>query len=279
MSARPLASLPPALRRLLTHPRVAPLVSSALLARLTTNPARFMLAELAGRGRVVAHRIRRGGTTVVLQHGTLDFHTFHELFHQQIYATPPEVDAALAELGQAPRILDIGANVGMFGAWALGRWPAAEIDAFEPDPRNAALHRRAIASDPRGGRWRLHEVAAGAADGEMRFLTGRYMMSRPATAADTDVTTMPTRDVLPLLQRADLVKIDAEGSEWAILDDPRFTSTTARALALEYHPELCPEDDPRAAAVRRLEDAGFVVQDVPTEAPSGYGSLWAWRAA
>jgi FkbM family methyltransferase len=274
----PLATLPPAARRLLTHPRVEPLVSIALLARLTTNPARFVLAELAGRGRVVAHRIRGGGTTVVLQHGTLDFHTFHELFHEQIYAPPPEVDAALAELARPPRILDIGANVGMFGAWALARWPEAEIDAFEPDPRNAALHRRAIAADPRGGRWRLHEAAAAAADGEMRFLAGRYMMSRPATAAETDVTTVPTRDVLPLLQRADLIKLDAEGSEWAILDDPRFASTTARALALEYHPELCPEDEPREAAVWRLEAAGFFVQDVPTGAPSGYGSLWAWRA-
>jgi FkbM family methyltransferase len=276
VSASPPTPLP-AVRRLLTHPRVAPLVSIALLSRFTTNPPRFLLAELAGRGRVVAHRIRRSESTVVLQHGTPDLHTFHELFHDQIYAPPPEVHAALAQLAE-PRIVDIGANVGMFGAWALARWPAAEIDAFEPDPRNAALHRRAIAADPRDGRWRLYEVAAAAADGEMRFLAGRYMMSRPATAADRDVTTVPTRDVLPLLQRADVVKIDAEGSEWEILGDPRFSSTTARAIALEYHPELCPEDEPRAAAVRRLVAAGFLVQDVPSEAPSGYGSLWAWRA-
>ena len=61
MSAPPLARLPPAVQRLLTHPRVEPLVATALLARLTTNPARFMLAELAGHGRVVAHRLRPCG--------------------------------------------------------------------------------------------------------------------------------------------------------------------------------------------------------------------------
>jgi FkbM family methyltransferase len=278
MHATPRATLPPAARRVLTHPRVAPFASRAIGSLSTTNPPRFLLAELVGRGRVVTHRIRGGGGTVALQHGTMDFNTFDELFSQQIYATPAGVDAALAALPGAPRILDIGANVGMFGAWALTRWPDAEIDAFEPDPRNAALHRTAIAADPRGGRWRLHQAAAAAADGEMRFVAGQFMMSRPATADDTAVTTVPTRDVLPLLQRVDLVKLDAEGSEWAILDDPRFASTTARALALEYHPEMCPEQDARAAAVRRLEAAGFVVQDVPTPAPTGYGSLWAWRA-
>ena len=266
-----------AARRLLTHPRVEPVVSTALLARLVANPARFALAELAGRGRVVAHRVRRGGAIVVLEHGTPDVQAFDELFYQQIYAPPPEVEEAVAALGRAPRILDVGANIGLFGAWALARWPGAEIDAFEPDPRNAALHRRAIAASGRGGAWRLHETAATVADGEMRFVTGRYAMSGPATDADADATSVPARDVLPLLERADLVKIDAEGSEWAILDDPRFAATAARAIALEYHPELCPEPEPRAAAVGRLCAAGFSLRDVPTHAPPGYGSLWGWR--
>ena len=269
--------LPPAVRRLLAHRRIAPLVATAGRARLTANPARFALAEVVARGRVVAHRMRGGNAVVVIQHGTLDLNTFDELFFEQIYAPPPEVEASLSQLHRPPRIVDIGANVGMFGAWALARWPAAEIDAFEPDPRNASLHRRAIAADRRGGKWRLHEVAAAAEDGEMRFLGGRYMMSRPATAGEADAASVPQRDVLPLLQQADLIKIDAEGSEWAILNDPRFTSIAACALTLEYHPELCPEDKPRAAAVRRLEEAGFLVQDAPTHAPPGYGSLWAWR--
>jgi FkbM family methyltransferase len=274
-----LAPVPPAAgRRLLTHPRVEPLVSTALLARLVANPARFALAELAGHGRVVTHRVRRGGAIVLLEHGTPDVQSFDELFYQQIYAPPPEVDAALAALGRAPRILDVGANIGLFGAWALARWPGAEIEAFEPDPRNAALHRRTIAANGGGG-WRLYEAAATVADGEMRFLTGRYAMSGPATETDADAASVPARDVLPLLAWADLVKIDAEGSEWAILDDPRFAATTARALALEYHPDHCPEDDARTAAVRRLRGAGFTLRDVPTQAPPGYGSLWAWREA
>jgi FkbM family methyltransferase len=264
-----------AVRRLLTHPRVEPLVSTALLAGRTSNPARFVLAEVAARGRVVSHRPRNGGPEVLLEHGTPDIQAFDELFYQEIYAPPTEVDAALARLGRPPRLLDIGANIGLFGAWAHARWPGAEIDAFEPDPRNAAIHRRAIAATGGAG-WRLHEAAASVANGEMRFAAGHYATSGPAAPDDRAAITVPARDVLPLMSRADLVKLDAEGSEWAILGDPRFPGEAVRVIALEYHPELCPGDDARAAAVARLDAAGFDVMDAPTQAPPGYGSVWAW---
>jgi FkbM family methyltransferase len=263
--------------RVLKHPRVEPLVASALLARRVANPLRFGLAQVGGHGRLVKHRLRESGMVVALEHGTPDVHAFDELFFQRIYEPPDEVSAALGRLGRPPRILDIGANIGLFGAWALGRWPGAEIDAFEPDPRNAAVHRRTILANGRDRAWRLHEAAASNRDGTMAFHTGRFVLSGPAANDDPEASSLPMRDVLPLIANADFVKIDAEGSEWAILDDPRFAATRARAVALEYHPDLCPEPDARAAAVLRLEAAGFAVTDVPTPAPPGYGSLWAYR--
>jgi FkbM family methyltransferase len=265
------------LRPIFKHRYVEPLVSIGLLARLVRHPARFALAQGVGRGRLVAHTLRDGGLVVMLEHGTPDVYAFDEIFYRRIYDPPAEVDAALASLGTSPAIVDIGANIGLFGAWALRRWPDAAIDAFEPDPRNAAVHRRTIAANERASTWRLHEAAAATQDGTMPFLTGRFVTSRPAAEADAGATDVPARDVLPLLARADLVKIDAEGSEWAILDDRRFAETAARVVALEYHPDLCPESDTRAAAAGRLEAAGFRVRDVPTASPAGYGSLWAWR--
>jgi predicted RNA methylase len=38
-----------------------------------------------------------------------------------------------------PGILDIGANVGSFAAWALKRWPACYVHCYEPLPDNFAL--------------------------------------------------------------------------------------------------------------------------------------------
>jgi FkbM family methyltransferase len=268
---------PSAARRLLTHPRVEPLVSTALRARLTRNPARFALAERLAPGRVVGHRVRPAGLEVLLEHGSPDIEAFDEIFYQHIYAPPEAVEAALDGLGRPLRILDIGANIGLFGLWAFSRWPDAQIDAYEPDPRNAAVHRRTIERNGRDASWRLHEAAAADHAGTLTFAAGRYAMGGPAAPGDPGAIEVAAVDVLPMLAQADLVKIDAEGSEWAILDDPRFAAGTARAVALEFHPELCPEDDARSAAVRRLEAAGFAVRDQPTHAPPGYGSLWAWR--
>jgi FkbM family methyltransferase len=38
-------------------------------------------------------------------------------------------------------VLDIGGNVGMFAAWAAGRWPAAHITSFEPSPESTVVFR------------------------------------------------------------------------------------------------------------------------------------------
>ncbi|MBA2462871.1 MAG: FkbM family methyltransferase [Actinobacteria bacterium] len=86
--------------------------------------------------------------------------------------------------------------------------------------------------------------------------------------------------MLPLLQESDFVKIDIEGSEWAIFGDPRFETMAARVVALEYHPQGCPEPDPRLAAMTVFERLGYVIEEIAVpHAPPGVGMLWAWRLA
>ena len=90
-------------------------------------------------------------------------------------------------------------------------------------------------------------------------------------------STVPVVDALERLRDADLVKIDIEGGEWAILGDPRFEDLPARVVVLEYHPYLCPGPDARSAALELLSRAGFEIR--PFEHRSdGTGMLWAWRA-
>jgi FkbM family methyltransferase len=43
-------------------------------------------------------------------------------------------------------ILDIGANVGSFAAWALKRWPGAHVYCYEPLPNNFALLKKISAN-------------------------------------------------------------------------------------------------------------------------------------
>jgi FkbM family methyltransferase len=258
-------------RPALGHPRVMPATALALRAR-TVRPAwRFAARELARRPGLMLYRAPgAGGLLVGLRHGTGDVVTLGEVFHELDYVPPPAVAAVLPA---APRVLDLGANVGLFGAYALGRWPEATVVAYEPDPANAAVHERVVAANGLQDRWRVERAAAGAADGTARFASGEIALSRLADDGDLEVRVV---DVLDEIAAADLLKVDIEGGEWPILADPRFAARPPRVVAMEYHATGAPGPDPRAEAERLLHGAGFQTAAIRRHA-QGDGMLWAWR--
>jgi FkbM family methyltransferase len=270
-------------RRLATAPgfrrltSVSPLlrISFALRGTLVGSPLRFALNELRPGEVTASYRLREGAVSIVLRHHTPDVLVLDEVFSQREYEFPPAVREVLDKAASPLRIVDLGANIGLFGAFVLTQYPDASIVAFEPDPANAAIHARAIEANPTK-RWTLVQAAAAAAHGTMRFSSGDFTRSH-AAQADEDAIEVAAEDVLPRIQEADLVKIDIEGGEWALLDDPRFAQTEARAVALEYHPENCPGSDPRTEAERALVCAGFEVAGGPSKPEFGTGVLWGWR--
>ena len=265
---------------IVAHPRIAPLKPAALRALHTTDPVRFFAREALRRRGPARYRLRRDRRVVVaLRHATPDVETFDQVFLQGSVAEPPVVRERLDALGRPPRILDLGANIGVSAAWFAARWPGARIVCVEPDPANlAVLELAAGASDVR---WRVVRAAAAAAAGELRFRAGRYAVSRAADAADAEAIIVRSIDALALIaeERCDLVKLDIEGGEWPILADPRLRELPITALALEFHPYLCPSPDAREVAHDLLMRAGFAVLDMPhvRDAPPDEGSLWAWR--
>ncbi len=261
------------LRTLLAHPRVVPATALALRARTVRPSWRFAGRELTRRKGLNLYTARAGGLEVGVRHGTGDVVTLGEVFHERDYEPPAAVEALL---GPAPRILDLGANVGMFGAWALGRWPGADVTAYEPDPANAAVHERVIAANGLAERWRVVRAAAGAEDGSVHFAAGGVALSHVVGEATHATIEVELRDVLPGLAAVDLLKLDVEGGEWPILQDPRFAAAPPRALAMEYHADGAPGPDPREEAVRLLAAAGLQVLDIRRHA-HGDGMLWAWR--
>jgi FkbM family methyltransferase len=136
----------------------------------------------------------------------------------------------------APVILDIGANVGSFAAWALKRWPGAHVHCYEPLPDNFALLRRNLGQFE-GKSVSLHNFAVG--DPSLtRLYLGRNNCGEASfydigeqSAASVEVETRAP-DVLP---KAQIAKIDTEGSEVEILT--RMTSLDFDAVMLEYHSE------------------------------------------
>lgn len=263
--------------RLLARNRV---IRVARAARHVRTPLRFAVAELVrrdGRPRTWRPRV---GCPVVVRSGSPDLEIFEEIFRAQTYALPDEVAASLRALGRPVRVADLGANVGMFTAWVQGQLPVERIRLFEPDPENLPVLRASIAAAPAPDVLELHEAAAGTQAGVLRFQAGAFQMSREVSddaPVSSRVVDVPVVDVLPLLQDADLAKIDIEGAEWPILRDERLGQSSIRALVIEYHhsPNAPPGELPDAAGAL-LEAQGFEVRHLFFN-PPWVGQAWAWR--
>ena len=267
---RKLATLP-GLRRLT---RMGPVtrVSFALRGILVTQPMRFALNELRRSPTPETYPLRRSGVRVALRHGTPDVLILDEVFSQDPYEPPEAAVLALEKLERPLRVLDLGANIGLFGAWALGRFPVASIHAVEPDPENAAVHERTIEANLGRADWRLTRAYATVSAGKVRLHAGDFTTSRLAAAGEESIM-VPAIDVLPLLSETDLVKIDIEGAEWPILLDQRFAASRATALVLEYH------DDARSRAESALRAPGYRVEETARNDRYRTGVIWAWREA
>lgn len=136
----------------------------------------------------------------------------------------------------APVVLDIGANVGSFAAWALARWPGCHVHCYEPLPDNFALLKSNL-HDVEGTSVTLHNFAVGDPSLKQLYL-GRnncgeasfYELGEQA-AITVEVETKPPS----ILPKAAILKIDTEGSEIDIL--VRMESFDFDVILLEYHSE------------------------------------------
>lgn len=260
-------------------------------ARGVTPSARFALNELFLRRGVRRYRLRRSNRTLFIRHPVFDAWVVHEVINSRLYMPPPAVAQALGRV-DSPRIVDLGAHIGTATLLLLERFPTAHVLAVEPQPETAALLRRMVAANGLDGQCEVREAAAGVAAGtavmEGFSLLAHFVRSDTEEAIDllpplrkyqvdeAERTDVEVVDVLPLLAGADLVKIDIEGAEWPILQDPRFASLGISALVLEYHPQGAPEADTLAAMGGILRGAGFTV-DEPVEQHGSVGVVWAWR--
>jgi FkbM family methyltransferase len=257
---------------MLRHPPVERVVSVFLRSTTVRERARFVLRELPRRTVFCRYTLRRSGLPIFIRHATPDVVTLDEVFYHCQYELPADVAARLEALGRPPKVVDLGANIGLFGVYVLGLFAGAHVTAIEADPANAAVLRLCAKANADRGEWLVVEAAASNRDGTVEFASGGYSLSHQAGPGERGESVRAV-DVFPYLAGADLLKMDIEGGEWAILGDPRLQGSAPPAIVLEYHPHLCPEPGSRAAAVTALEAAGFEVH--PFAQSNGYGMAWA----
>jgi FkbM family methyltransferase len=247
-----------------------------ICARLVRETPAFFAREIVRPGGIRIYHARENGVSVAIRHRSVDAATLAEVFYHHWYHPPEEVARAL---GSPREILDLGANIGLFGALAVTMWPEARIVGYEPDPGNAEVHDAAIAANGLGDRWSVSHAAAGVADGEVRLAAGRgpssFVLAEGAAVEHEVVVAM--RDVMGAIAGADLLKMDIEGGEWPILTDARFAAAPPRVVVLEYHRVAEWTLEPHAQAVALLGAAGMRTQTIWDAERDGYGMLWAWR--
>lgn len=167
-------------------------------------------------------------------------------------------------------VIDIGANVGLFGLAARAAFPAATIHAYEPNP---ALEPH-LANQAKQAGFEYFMEAVGRESGRVRLdFSG---VESVLTASHADPTgEIPQIALQTALERmggsVDLLKLDCEGAEWEMLEDLSVWRAV-RLVAMEYH--LRPEHD-RDSGRRALERCGFRV--IEQQHVGTYGLIFAER--
>ena len=193
---------------------------------------------------------------VTIRRGTTDERILRYMFLTDYHYPPPE-----ARVGTDDVILDLGANVGLSMLTYHRRYPGARIIGYEMDQDNCQLARQNTARYPN---LEVHQAAVSAAGGRVRYQkSGRPDGYSTGVSEDrADVVEVPAFTFSDILTRYELteiafLKMDIEGSEWAILEASDLGwLASVRSFHIEFHG---PDAGRLASCVARLEGAGFVV--------------------
>jgi len=173
-----------------------------------------------------------------------EFGLAREIYGRAVYFRPPEVI-----LGPGDIVVDLGANVGVFTALAsvvAGRVISVEAQSgfvdqiYENAARNGARDRVEV-------EFGLIGAGAGA------FSDASVLHSASHFGAEPPTLTMPDLMRRHALDHIDFLKVDIEGSEFALFAGGSEWLASVDRMAMEVHPKFGDVDH----LVTILRDAGF----------------------
>jgi FkbM family methyltransferase len=211
-----------------------------------------------------SHERIHGATMQVLDYAVF-VNVFIEIFVRREYHFVPD--------SPSPTILDCGSNIGMSLLYFKTIWPDCRIVAFEPDD----LAFRALQHNAAANHWNhveMYNAALHSEDGEIDFfsdpaLPGSLIMSmfqqrvsgasrKPITCRKVQALRLSSFVTGPV----DLLKMDIEGTELAVLEELAQTGTLPeiKEIVLEYHHHLETRENKMARLLGLLEENGFGYQ-------------------
>jgi FkbM family methyltransferase len=193
------------------------------------------------------------------------------------------------QLREAEIVFDVGANHGDFAQAASFCFPRARVFLFEPLPVLRPVLELQTARN--AGRWSFHPMALGASEGHLPLyvdpandtigsLAGfsesyNKMHSQPADRSSTAIIDVPIESLDNFCHRErirhiDLIKIDVEGFEFAVLDGAAemLSKTTAAIIEISLIRTARGRPEPLLEMVSRLTQYGFYIVGLfPSFAP------------
>jgi FkbM family methyltransferase len=174
-------------------------------------------------------------------------------------------------------VLDLGAHHGFYAVTALARYPRARLIAVEPSQEGAARVRRNLQLNSVDHRARVVEVGLARRAGTGTLLHtdegswGNSLFEEEGvTVLDREAVALATLADILGDDRPDVIKCNAEGAEFALVDSLVDSEVRPWLMILMVHPEFG-DLDAIAAAVEGL---GYVVRHAGTE---NRPVLQAWR--
>ena len=219
--------------------------------------------------------LRDGSRLAMRPLPTMDMTTAYELYLGEAYRRPAEMPDRPARV-----VVDVGANVGYSVVQWARTWPEARVLAFEPHPAHLELLYRHVVANGWADRVLVVGAAAAVRDG-LAYLVERDVESVVVDEPGTGRVPIRLCDFFRELEAArigtiDLLKIDIEGGEYALLEDERFGRLDVDTLVIEWH-DTAEHPEGRRWCRERLEALGFAVANGALEYERS-GVLWGWRA-
>jgi FkbM family methyltransferase len=209
----------------------------------------FLESKLGSVPRYTATRIDIHGWRLSLADAASFLSAYREIFVDRIYA--------FKFAGNAPRILDLGANIGLSVLYFKRLFPDAQITAFEADPYifgylEKNVHGNGFTDVLLINKAAWHENAT------LKFSSDCADGGRTALAGDENFIETDAIDMKEFLKsrQFDFLKMDIEGAEEFVLPACRDLLANLQYVFIEYH-SRAGQKQCLDRIVSQLAEAGF----------------------
>jgi FkbM family methyltransferase len=190
------------------------------------------------------------GITLEFQNYPLFYGLWKEMFIVENYCLP--------RFGHDPKIVDVGSNIGLSIAYFKYVYPNAKIIAFEPGRENLVMLRHNIEANG----WTsvdVHGAAASDHDGEITIYESADHSEGNSIwkelTQEGRAIQVPCEALSPFLKATDVLKLDIEGSEYAVMRAADLSEV--KWIFMEVHQRAHPMNDGLHEILEKLADSGF----------------------